>query len=267
MKEIWENMIKVFTDQGASRGLAIAYIIVSALIVVMAIVALVMRIMVVVKYHQGNRMKTKNGKTSFEVAREALDKGGLKDVKVKKAGIFRAFFIGNCYSITKNTIFLRGSIADKNSITAVGLALQKVGVAKMYKDGSKAVKARNTSQILSLVGPILFLPIVLIGFLIDILIFNTLGAFSIAGIALGFVIVIAGFVETLLNLPVEKKANAMALKMIKETGVLDEEEQRVIEEVFKAYIIAYVCEFILAILRIVQLVLEIVMNTQINNKK
>ena len=39
----------------------------------------------------------------------------------------------------------------------------------MYKDGSKAVKARNTSQILSLVGPILFLPIVLIGFLIDIL--------------------------------------------------------------------------------------------------
>ncbi len=48
--------------------------------------------------------------------------------------------------------------------------------------------------------------------------------------------------------------------------MLTEEETYVVKKVFQAYIIAYVFEFIVAILRIVQLVLEIVMRAQINKK-
>lgn len=48
--------------------------------------------------------------------------------------------------------------------------------------------------------------------------------------------------------------------------MLTEEETYVVKKVFQAYTIAYVCEFIVAILRIVQLVLEIVMRAQINKK-
>ena len=40
-------------------------------------------------------MRTSEGKTSFQIAREALDKAGLNDVQVKKAGFFRALFFGN----------------------------------------------------------------------------------------------------------------------------------------------------------------------------
>lgn len=261
-----EELIKYFTEQGVSRGLAITYIVVSALLVVMAIVALVMRIMVVFKYHKGNHTKTKSGKTSFQVAEEALSKLGLKDVKVKKAGFFRAFFIGNSYSISQNTIFLRPSIANKDSITAVSLALQKVAIAKMHHEGKSSVKIRNTAQVLTLVGPILFVPVVLLGFLIDILLFKNFGVFSVVGIAIGLVLVAAGFVQTFLNLPVEKKANTIALEMIDKTGVLDKSEREIAKKVFDAYIIAYVCEFIVAILRVVQIVLEIVMNSQINSK-
>ncbi|MBQ8451916.1 MAG: zinc metallopeptidase [Clostridia bacterium] len=267
MVELWEKGITYFTDMGVTRGLATTYIIVSILIVLMALVALVMRIIVVIKYHKGNNMTTSSGKTSFEVAREALDKAGLKHVQVKKAGWLRAFFIGNCYSITKKTVFLRGSIANKNSITAVALALQKVGVAKMVEGKGKAAKVRNVAQILTLVGPILFVPVVLVGFLIDLLVFNALGAFSIVGIVIGLLLVFAGFVETLLNIPVEKKANEMALQMIKETHVLNAEETEVVKEVFSAYMVAYVCEFIIAVLRVVQIILEIVMNSQIANSK
>ena len=78
---------------------------------------------------------------------------------------------------------------------------------------------------------------------------------------------LAGFIERLLNIPVERKANQMALEMIKETGVLDKEEIVIIEKVFQAYMIAYICEFIVAVLRIVQIVLEIVMNAQISANK
>ena len=103
---IWEELIKYFTDLGVSRGLAIAYLIVSALLVVMAIVALVMWIKVCITYNVTNSKKTSSGKTSFEVARTALDKSGLQHIQVKKAGFFRALFFGNCYSITQKTIYL-----------------------------------------------------------------------------------------------------------------------------------------------------------------
>lgn len=267
MAEKWEELIAFFTEKGVSRGLAITYIIVSAVLVVMAIFALVMRIVVIVKYHEGNAQKTKNGKTSSQVAREALDKAGLKHIRVEKAGWLRAFFIGNCYSISHKTIYLRGSIYNKDSITAVGLALQKVGQAKMCEEGDGLTRTRNIMQILSLIGPIMFVPVVLLGFVLDFALFSVFGVFSVVGIAVGFVLVLAGLISTLLNLPVEKRANTYALKLVKETGVLDAQEQEVLKKVFDAYIVAYVCEFLVAILRIVQIVLEIVMNVQISNNK
>ena len=57
--EYIEKLITYFTDLGVSRGVAIVYLIVTALIAVMAVVALVMRIVVVIKYYKGNHMQTK----------------------------------------------------------------------------------------------------------------------------------------------------------------------------------------------------------------
>ena len=265
--EYIEKMIKYFTDQGVSRGIAITYIAVAAVIMVMAIVVVVMRIYLMIAYHEGKVQETKSKKTSSEVAREALDKAGLKHIRVAKAGFFRAFFIGNCYSITQKTIFLRRGIYNKSSITAVSMALQKVGVAKLCEQGSKRTRTRNVMQILSLVGPVLFVPVVLIGFVVDFALFHVFGMFSIIGIAIGFVLVFSGLIATLLSLPVEKKANDIALEIIKKTGVLTDDEIVVTKKVFKAYIVSYVCEFIVAVLRIVQIILEIVMNIQINNNK
>lgn len=265
MAEIWENLIKYFTDQGVSRGIAIAYLIVSALLVVMAIVALFMWIYVAIKYYGANRKKTSSGKTSFEVAREMLDKCGLKHIQVKKANIFRAFVFGNCYSITKKTVFLRRSIANKDSITAVGMALQKVGIAKLCESGDKKAIARNRLQIVGLFGPILFIPIVLIGAVVDFFLFGVFGIGAYISIGISLAILLASFVVTLLNIPVEKKANNMAMSMIKESQVLNAEEQALVKKVFDAYIVAYICDFIVSVLRIIQIVLEIVMGTQKSN--
>ena len=127
MNEIWQKMIEFFTEKGVSTGLAIAYIIVSALLVVMAIVALIMWIIVCVKYFAANKTRTTSGKTGLELAREMLDKAGLKHIQVKKAGLLRAIFIGNCYSITKKTVFLRGAIANKNSTAKIRVYLDIAG--------------------------------------------------------------------------------------------------------------------------------------------
>ena len=260
-----EEIIKYFTDLGVSRGLAIAYIIVSILIVIMAIAAFVMRIMIFINYFSSNRVKTSNGQSCVDVARSALDKAGLGHIQIKKANIFRAFVFGNCYSITKKTIFLRRSIMNKDSLTAVGVALQKVGVARLCEGDSKMAKTRNYMQIVGLFGPILFLPVILIGMVIDLVLFQSFGVASIISIVIGIIILSAGFIVTLLNIPVEKKANKLALQTIDETSICTAEERKVIAKVLNTYIIAYICDFIVAVLRIVQLILEIVMNSQIKS--
>lgn len=266
MKFLWEQAIKFFTDNGVTRELAITYIIVSLLLAVMAIVAFVMWIIVMIKYFAGNRKEASSGKNGLQIAREMLDKAGLKHIQVKKANIFRAFVFGNCYSITKKTVFLRGSIANKRSLTSVGLALQKVGIAQLCESGNKTAIARNRLQIIGLFGPILFLPIVLIGAVIDFLLFNSFSTFSIISVAISVILLLVSFFVTLLNIPVEKKANKMALETIQKTGVLNEQEQKIVKDVLDAYIVAYVMDFIVSVLRIVQLVLEVVMKAQIAKK-
>ena len=267
MADTIKSLIAYFTDKGIDMWLAIAYIVVSALVIIMAIVALVMWIMVAVRYSKTNKKKLASGKTSFQVAREMLDKCGLQHVQVKKANFLRAWFYGNSYSLTKKTVFLRKNIADKDSVTAVGLALQKVGIAKMCETDDKMAKTRNIFQIVGLFGPFMFVPVILIGVVLDMLIFDAFGAFSVVCIVLGLLILGAGFVVTLLNIPVEKKANDMALEMIDESHLMTEEEREMIKKVFDTYIIAYIMDFIVTVLRIIQLILEILMKTQSSSSK
>ena len=78
---------------------------------------------------------------------------------------------------------------------------------------------------------------------------------------------IAGFIVTALNIPVEKKANQRALEMIEEYDLATPQEREVMKNVFDTYIISYICDFILEILRIVQWVLQIVMKAQSSKNK
>ena len=232
----------------------------------MAIVAFVMRIRVWLTYRHTNKIKTVNHLNSQDVARQALDKVGLEHIQVKKCGFFRALVFGNSYSLSKKTIFLRKNIYNKDSLTAVGLALQKVGVARLCEGDSKLARTRNRMQVIVLFGPFLFIPIVLLGVVIDLLVLNTGGGLSVGSIIVGFIFLGFAFVETLLNIPVERKANKMALETIDEAGICTKEERDAIEAVLKTYIVAYVCEFILTVLRIIQFILEIVMRAQISSK-
>ena len=95
------------------------------------------------------------------------------------------------------------------------MALQKVGIAELCESGDKKTIARNRLQILSIFGPLLFLPIILIGAIVDYILFKVFGMFSIIAIVVGVIILLSGFIVTLLNIPVEKKANKMALETIK----------------------------------------------------
>ncbi len=263
--EFLKQLLSYFTDEGVHPALAIAYLIVSALLVVMSVVALGMWIKVAIRYSRSNRVHTASGKNAMQIARETLDRCGLSHVKVKRASFLRAWIFGNSYGITSKTIYLRRNICEKDTVTAVGLALQKVGIAKLCESGDKKARTRNFLQLIGLFGPFLFVPVILIGFVLDVVLFAHLGVFSVVGICVGILIVALGLIVTLLNIPVEKQANRMALEMIDQTGFFNAEERALLEKVFDTYITAYICDFIVEVLRMIQLILEIAINAQKKN--
>lgn len=55
----------------------------------------------------------------------------------------------------------------------------------------------------------------------------------------------------------EKRANKLALKMMREYGLANGEELQVMKGVYDAYILSYIAQFILEVLRIVQWILEV----------
>lgn len=169
----------------------------------------------------------------------------------------RTILFGNHYSITKRTVYLRMRTINKPSLTAVAMAAQKVALAEQHRDGDAKMIVRSRLQGLGVFAPILFVPLVLIGFLVDLFVLKTL-LFSLITAGIGLLFILFGFIVTLLNIPVEKKAMERAQVLLE--SELTGEEMVTVKKIFRSYLVEYVLQFIIAILRIIQLILKILIS-------
>ena len=262
-------LTQICAEWGISVPLAVAYLIVSVLVIIMAIVAAVMKIMIWIRYRRANKMPISNEMTGIETAQYVLDREGLSpEVTVRKAGLIREAIFGNYYNVVTKKIYLRsvlGKIDKKKTVTSTALAVQKVAVAKLCESGDQQAITRGRLQLLGLFGPFLFIPIVLIGAVLDAVLMNGNGVLSLGGIALSGIILVFGVIVTGLNIPVEKRANALALELLEKHGLATGDEIEVMRKVYDTYIISYICDFILELLRIIQWILEIFIKAKSNN--
>ena len=242
-------------------GLEVAYIAVGVLLGIAIIAALIAQIAVAVGYWRGNRTNNSLGLSGAEYARKLLDQNGMPDVQVKKCGIIRTVLFGNHYSISKKTVYLRMRTINKPSLTAVAMAAQKVALAEQHKNKNAKMIVRSRLQGLGVFAPSLCIPLVVIGFLIDIFVAQTL-LFSLIATVLGLIFILFGFIVTLLNIPVEKKAMKRALVFLKAN--LTREEIVIVKKIYRSYMVEYALQFIIAVLRIIQLILKILLGARKN---
>ena len=246
-------------------GIGIALLIAIGILVlaigVGSLVAGIMRMIVAINYWFPSRTNNSAGITGGEAANRMLEAYGLNDVQVKQAGFFTAMFYGNHYNPKKKTIYLVKSTYAKQSLTAVGLSVQKVGLVLQHKRDSKAFMTRWKLQRIAILGPLFFVPLVIVGLIIDGLFvaqgadFTGIGMLVFSVIA--FVFFVLGFVFQGLTISVEKKGNAEARDMLAKTNLLTPEEQAHIRKVLNNYIMLYVADFILSILEAIKLVFQI----------
>ena len=149
--------------------LEIALMIVGVLIAIVGIVSGITSIWLVVKYFRFNRRENSLGLTGIEVARKILDDNGLEHIKVKRTG---SLFFGNSYSHYFKKVRLRGFIRHETSLTSMGMGAQKAALAILAKEGDKDMKKRVRLVPLVTFGPFAFIPLILIGGVLDYFVFS-----------------------------------------------------------------------------------------------
>ena len=236
-----------------------AIFIVGCLIVVMAAVSAVVSIWLAVKYVVYNRTENKAGINGEQTARKILDDNGLGHIRVSVVG---SLMFGNSYSHFFKKVRLRRWTVKKNSISSMAMGAQKSSLAILDKEGDKDMKTRIFLTPFIYFGPLMFLPILIVGVALDIIFFNFSGVATIVSAALGLLFYVASFVMSLMVLKTEVKAQNKALEILEKDNLATAEEREMMKSLFKLYNIQYVNDLILEFLELILRVLMLVAKVQ-----
>lgn len=260
--DLIQKIIDIIKEKtgATSDALAWAMLVVGALIIVFALIGIVISIYLWIKYHNLNKTKNSCGLTGEEAARKILDNNGLQNIRVSATG---SFIFGNSYSHVFKKVRLRRFTYKKDSITSLAMAAEKSALAVMDKEHDPVMKARNVLIPLQILGPFMFLPLVIIGVAIDLAIAylqKTNPSFipTLICAGSGVLLYVVSFVLTIVILKAETKAQAKSLEILKKENMANQKELELIKDLYKAYNLEYVNNMIISFLELVLRVLQIV---------
>ena len=111
----------------------------------------------------------------------------------------------------------------------------------------------------------MFVPLVIIGLLLDIFIFGFSGVATIVASVCGLLIYVIAFVLSVKVLKTEIKAQQRSLELLRERNMATEEELEMMKELFKLYNIQYINDMIIALLELILKILNIIAKMQANS--
>ena len=234
--------------------LEIALMIVGVLIAIVGIVSGITSIWLVVKYFRFNRRENSLGLTGIEIARKILDDNGLEHIKVKRTG---SLLFGNSYSHYFKKVRLRGFIRHETSLTSMGMGAQKAALAILDKEGDKDMRKRIRLVPLVTFGPFAFIPLILIGGVLDYFVFNGSGICTLVLGTIGLLFYAYSVVLSVLTLKTEKKAQNRAYEILEQDYHITDDELSALKELFHLYNVQYINDIILSSLELLYTVLEI----------
>ena len=235
-------------------ALEIALTVVGVLIAIVGFASGIVSIWLIVKYYRFNRQQNSLGLTGTEMARKILDDNGLEHIKVKRTG---SLLFGNSYSHYFKKVRLRGFIRHETSLTSMGMGAQKAALAILDKEGDKDMKKRVRLVPLVTFGPFAFIPLILIGALLDFFVFSGSGVCTLVLGAIGLLFYVYSVVLSVLTLKTEKKAQNRAYEILERDYHVTDDELSALKELFHLYNIQYINDIILSSLELLYTALEI----------
>lgn len=239
----------------------IALTIVGVLIAIVGIYSGIVSVWLMVKYVRFNRKENSAGLTGEEVARKILDDNGLQNIAVKSTG---SILFGNSYSHYFKKVRLRRMTRHEKSLTSLGMGAQKASLAILDKEDDPDMRKRVRLYPIITFGPFAFVPLLVIGALLDFFMFNQTGTATLVFGGLGLLFYAYSIVLSVVTLKTEKKAQEKAYSILEKNRLVTEEELSSLKELFHLYNVQYINDIILASLELLYFALEILVALQGN---
>ena len=214
------------------------------------IITLMAQIYVNNTYNKYKYQSLRKRTTGAEIAREILDKNGLKNIKVVEIK-------GNLtdhYDPKKKVLRLSDSVYGSTSVAAVGVAAHECGHALQHKEGYGPLKLRSMLVPAANIGSKLGLPLVILGLALGFG-FELPGGgyFSLAQI--GVWVFSLAVLFQVITLPVEFNASGRALRLLESYGILGADEVDDCKHVLGAAALTYVAAAASSILQLLRLMM------------
>ncbi|MBR6523615.1 MAG: zinc metallopeptidase [Clostridia bacterium] len=211
------------------------------LVVPAIILSIIAQSMVQSRFKKYSQVFSAKGMTGEDTANLLLMKKGITDVSV---GQISGSLTDNFNPRTKQ-ISLSETVYSSSSVAAIGVAAHETGHAIQHHSGYVAIKMRNAVLPVAQLGSSAAMPLAIFGFI--------LGAPALvnAGILLFSAVVLFQVV----TLPVEFNASRRAALLLKETGVLSEEELAGAKKVLAAAALTYVAAMLTSLMSLLRLIL------------
>lgn len=203
------------------------------------IFSIVAQIMVKSAFSKYSKVRNSRGLTGADAAREILDRNGLTNVRIEHI----SGSLTDHYDPKANVIRLSDDVYGSATVAAVGVAAHEAGHAVQYAEGYYPIKIRNAIIPVTRFGSSLSTPLVILGLALswDFLI--------TAGILLFCAVVLFQAI----TLPVEFNASVRALKTLRSSHFLEDDEMKGARSVLTAAAMTYVAAMLSALLSLVRL--------------
>lgn len=207
------------------------------------LVSLYAQIKVKHAFSKYSKIKSSSGLSGRESAEMVLNYGGVNAVTI---GGISGYFTDH-YDSRSNHIALSEDVLNKTSVAAVGVAAHEAGHATQNFCGYAPLKIRQFLVPISQFGSNLAMPLVFIGLLLPVR-YNFL-------VNLGIIFFSLAVLFQVVTLPVEFDASRRALKALKSSGKLNEEEIEGVKKVLSAAALTYVAATFTALISLLRLIL------------
>ena len=193
-------------------------------------------------------VRCRSGMTGAEAARRILNSNGIYDVEIQPIG----GSLTDNYDPSRKVLRLSQDVYGSTSLSAVGVAAHESGHAIQHSRNYVPLKLRSALVPITNLASRMAMPFILIGILFGAYWGSRVG-YTIVEIGIVFFAVSVLF--SLITLPVEFNASRRAVKTLRETGVVAQDEVGAVRSVLSAAALTYVAAAATAIASLLRLIL------------
>ena len=212
------------------------------LVIIGAVICMIASSNVKSTYNKYAKVRSRSGMTGAQTAQRILQMNGIGDVAI-------AHVSGNLtdhYDPSKKVVNLSDATYNSCSVAAVGVAAHECGHVLQHHEGYLPLQIRTALVPVANFGSNVGIWIVVIGLFLGL---------NDSLCRIGILLFTFGVLFQLVTLPVEFNASARALKLLREDGILSEDEVPQSRAVLRAAAMTYVAAAASSVLSLLRLIL------------